>query len=57
MEEKNIEEIKDFSLLSELNQLEVRGGVTANVDTTKLAVPDCKAVCKSATTTLKGVVE
>lgn len=57
MKEKNWEESEDFSLLSELNKLEVKGGVTANADTTKLGVPDCKAVCKDAIITCKGVIE
>lgn len=57
MKEKNWEENEDFSLLSELNQLEVKGGVTANADTTKLGVPDCKIVCKAATVTSTHVIE
>lgn len=57
MKEKNWEECEDFSLLNELNQLEIKGGVTANADTTKLGVPDCKAVCKAGMITSKGVIE
>lgn len=45
MKEKN--EMQGFSLLDELNQLNVLGGTSAKSDSA-LSVPDCKKVCKAA---------
>lgn len=47
MEKKN--EMQGFSLLDELNQLNVLGGTNTSVKSdSALSVPDCKKVCKAA---------
>lgn len=51
-EEKRYEE--DFSLLNELEKMEVVGGAGKDDEVTSLALSNCKVVCNALTTVSKN---